>query len=1152
MVRLRKGKGQKWRKGQSCVSNPQTRTHRSNTKRGVITGQKSNTRSNLTMEALARHDEVHESDVELGSDEEKSLKSAGMFSISGLTDCTNPAFESIRRFANTQLASQKEVCAVLAAVTEVIKSQGGSETETEYFAALMTALESAQDQESMTAIAYLLTLIIKRVPESILKTKFSKASQVILSSLAAYAGDGGSSLLKSLLGCLCQLLVIQERAVWSESSTVKIYHGLLSFTIHSKPKVRKSAHEAVHLLLRSPPAGTEFHPAAAVTAKFAIQQIQQHGGSSQAVTTLHIIGLLKEILPCLPVQNVKSVCENLLKLMTLGNVMVTVNSLQTLFKMFEASPSAASLSPELNAQIINALYDYQPSANDIDLSQAWITTMEKAHSNLTRLDSKLCVANLARCFSSLMSYFLSDHKVLAHATAATLKELLHNCLSSALDELMKDLKKPNAGTNTSIHKIIRCLEAGLKYRYQASWGLILQVLNSLFEVAGEAFPNLMSKVLVSLCDLRGTYQFPHIRELDRAVGMAIQKMGPKNVLTAVPLGLGKETDDCNFPRSWLLPILKDNIKDTQLKYFFDEMLPLAADLRAKAVTFTQAGKDLESKVFDTLQLQIWSLLPGFCTRPTDVVQSFKSVARILGVALTERSDLRLIVCQALRILVSKSEKAEEKKELAAYAKNYLPILFNLYSADPKNGDPDKLPVLETVRTYLTITDPKLTSRFFTKAIEKVNSKETISWNSRNCMMDLVIAMVPYVNESNLQTLYNMVVPSLKSQDVTQQKKAYRVLEQMCSSDSQACRAFLSSHLDQLQDKLLNSLASSSSASKAPRLRCLTHIVKHLGAEHKDFITAIIPEVILCTKEVGTKARAAALSLLVANCHALCRCVPGTRAEGLVAYLELVLAGLAGSPHMVSATIISISRLVFEFRGDIPSKVMEQLIESVLVCLKSKTKEVIKSALGFLKVVISVMSREDLAPYARDLASGIVTWNEDNRRRFRYNVKVLFERLIRKFGYQTALKCVPEDHQKLVHNIHKTTQRLKRQKIISRAKNMGADVDDQDTLAPHMESYEALMFGSDDEDDNEAGPKKNAKVQGKGPKTWIREGAEEEPVDFMDANVVQRVVATDPRKGKRKLVNDFETSSDGKLIIPADEEDEDDPKPKRKKSDGIYA
>ena len=35
------------------------------------------------------------------------------------------------------------------------------------------------------------------------------------------------------------------------------------------------------------------------------------------------------------------------------------------------------------------------------------------------------------------------------------------------------------------------------------------------------------KLLVSLCDLRGTHQFPYVNKLDRAVGMAIQKMGPR-------------------------------------------------------------------------------------------------------------------------------------------------------------------------------------------------------------------------------------------------------------------------------------------------------------------------------------------------------------------------------------------------------------------------------------------------------------------------------------------------------------------------------------------------------------------------------------------------------------------------------------------------
>lgn len=37
----------------------------------------------------------------------------------------------------------------------------------------------------------------------------------------------------------------------------------------------------------------------------------------------------------------------------------------------------------------------------------------------------------------------------------------------------------------------------------------------------------------------------------------------------------------------------------------------------------QAGSTVESKIYDTLQWQIWTLLPGFCTRPTDVATAFK-------------------------------------------------------------------------------------------------------------------------------------------------------------------------------------------------------------------------------------------------------------------------------------------------------------------------------------------------------------------------------------------------------------------------------------------------------------------------------------------------------------------------------------------------
>lgn len=95
----------------------------------------------------------------------------------------------------------------------------------------------------------------------------------------------------------------------------------------------------------------------------------------------------------------------------------------------------------------------------------------------------------------------------------------------------------------------------------------------------------------------------------------------------------------------------------------------------------------------------------------------------------------------------------------------------------------------------------------------------------------------------------------------------------------------------------------------------------------------------------------------------------------------MVAGIAGSPHMISATIISLSKVVYEFRreystsikstfrvkqrltfiewltlclrfqfsDDVPSALLEKLIQGILVCLRSTAREVIKSCLGFFKV-----------------------------------------------------------------------------------------------------------------------------------------------------------------------------------------------------------
>ena len=98
------------------------------------------------------------------------------------------------------------------------------------------------------------------------------------------------------------------------------------------------------------------------------------------------------------------------------------------------------------------------------------------------------------------------------------------------------------------------------------------------------------------------------------------------VLEAVPLQLDKEAESMShdFPRSWILPVMKEYIEHTELAYFTQTMLPLAAQLRTKGgrvlshdrhstctifilfigIQYVQAGKPLEAKLYATLQFQV--------------------------------------------------------------------------------------------------------------------------------------------------------------------------------------------------------------------------------------------------------------------------------------------------------------------------------------------------------------------------------------------------------------------------------------------------------------------------------------------------------------------------------------------------------------------
>ena len=90
-------------------------------------------------------------------------------------------------------------------------------------------------------LLYFYDLCNCRVPQSVLRLKFSMVCKVFLDILAANSATSTASLLRSALSCLSTVLRVQEAAVWGEPSTLQAYQGLLVFTIHQKPKVSQGS-----------------------------------------------------------------------------------------------------------------------------------------------------------------------------------------------------------------------------------------------------------------------------------------------------------------------------------------------------------------------------------------------------------------------------------------------------------------------------------------------------------------------------------------------------------------------------------------------------------------------------------------------------------------------------------------------------------------------------------------------------------------------------------------------------------------------------------------------------------------------------------------------------------------------------------------------
>lgn len=225
----------------------------------------------------------------------------------------------------------------------------------------------------------------------------------------------------------------------------------------------------------------KYHPAGCRIAKFCLNKFQPEILANSQTTVLHTLMLLKDTLSGFKSEDVRSVCESLLSIMTASNILIRMNSFQVLHSFFASR--SENINGSLCAKLLAAIYEYRPDQTDVRQTIAWVTVIKEGHIYLANLDLKLCMNSLAHlidiCATDL---WMSDRLEIVTAVSNVIKEVFYGCvkLACTTQELSNQYR-------VTISRILDVLSKVLATPFGDVSKHIILTFSIIFEVCGEYF-----------------------------------------------------------------------------------------------------------------------------------------------------------------------------------------------------------------------------------------------------------------------------------------------------------------------------------------------------------------------------------------------------------------------------------------------------------------------------------------------------------------------------------------------------------------------------------------------------------------------------------------------------------------------------------------
>jgi ribosomal RNA-processing protein 12 len=133
--------------------------------------------------------------------------------------------------------------------------------------------------------------------------------------------------------------------------------------------------------------------------------------------------------------------------------------------------------------------------------------------------------------------------------------------------------------------------------------------------------------------------------------------------------------------------------------------------------------------------------------------------------------------------------------------------------------------------------------------------------------------------------------------------------------------------------------------------------------------------------------------------------------------------------------------------------LNEILTTMIAFLSSPTREIVKSVLGFVKLAIHTLPVDIIRPYLDRLVPALLARSHDHKNHFKSKVRHIFERLLRRFGWDEVYAFAGnEDAAKVLVNIKKRKERAKRKRALA-----AEDVDEDEVyLFKPLDASERLL------------------------------------------------------------------------------------------------